>query len=108
MKFMWMLVLTALVTLASSQSLPRFQIRETNLTNNSYILFGNINREYALKCVTDNVNCCNDSDVGNWRDERGRAVHQGADGATGLYVTRGQGVVSLNRRHGCTPETSGL
>ena len=107
---MWMLSVTALVTLtlASSQSLPRFQIRETNLTNNSYILSSNISTEYALKCVTDNVNCCNDSDAGNWTDERGRAVHQGADGATCLYVTRGQGEVSLNRRSGCTPETSGL
>ena len=109
MKSMWMLVFTALVTLASSQSLPRFQIRETNLTNNSDILFGNISREYgALKCVTDNVNCCNDSDVGNWRDERGRAVHQGEDGATCMYVTRGQKVVSLNRKSNCTPDTSGL
>ena len=109
MKSMWMLVFTALVTLASSQSLPRFQIREVNLTNNSYILLSNISRENdALKCVTDSVNCCNDSDVGNWRDERGRAVHQGADEATCLYVTREQRGVCLNRRHGCTPEISGL
>ena len=109
MKSMWLLVFTALVTLASSQSLPQFQIREVNLTNNSYIVFSNISREYdALKCVTDNVNCCNDSDAGNWRDEGGRVVHQGADRATCLYVTRGQGVVSLNRRRSCTPGTSGL
>ena len=109
MKSMWMLVFTALVILASSQSLPQFQIRETNLTNNSYILFSNISREYdALKCVTDSVNCCNDSDVGNWRDERGRAVHQGANGTICLYVTRGQGVVSLNHKSGCIPDTSGL
>ena len=109
MKSMWMLVFTALVILASSQSLPQFQIREVNLTNNSYVLFSNISREYdALKCITGNVKCCNDSDVGNWRDERGRAVHQGADEATCLYVTRGQKVVSLNRKSNCTPETSGL
>ena len=109
MKSMWMLIYTTLVTLARSQSLPRFQIREVNLTNNSYILLSNISRENdALKCVTDSVNCCNDSDVGNWRDERGRAVHQGADEATCLYVTRGHGGVCLNRRRGCTPEISGL
>ena len=108
MKSTRMLVVTALVTLASSQLLPRFQIGEVNLTNNSYILSSNISREYALKCITDSVICCNDSDAGNWRDERGRAVHQGADEATCLYVTRGQGVVSLNRRRGCTPESSGL
>ena len=109
MKSMWMLIVTALVTLASSHSLPRLQIGEANLTNNSYIYFASIGREYdALKCVTDSVNCCNDSDVGNWRDERGRAVHQGVDEATCLYVTKGMGVVSLNRIRGCTPETSGL
>ena len=109
MKYMWMLIVTALVTLASSQSLPQLQIRESILTNNSYIYFANIGKEDgALKCVTDCINCCLELDVGNWRDERGRAVHQGADEATCLYVTRGQGVVSLNRRRGCTPETSGL
>ena len=47
-----------------------------------------------MKCATDSVKCYNDSVVGNWRDGRGRAVHQGADEATCLYVTRGQGVVS--------------
>ena len=109
MKSMWMLIVTALVTLASSQSLPQFQIRESNLTNNSYIYFANIDEEDgALKCVTDSVDCCNNSDVGNWRDERGLAVHQGADEATCLYVTRGQEVVSLNRKKKCNPGTSGL
>ena len=109
MKSMWMLIVTALVTLASSQSLPQFQIHESNLTNNSYIYFANIGEEDgALKCATDCINCCLELDVGNWRDERGLAVHQGADETTCLYVTRGQGVISLNRRRGCTPETSGL
>ena len=47
-------------------------------------------------------------DVGNWRDERGRVVHQGADGTNCLYVTRGQGMINLNRKRDCTPDASGL
>ena len=108
---MWMLSVTALVTLtlAKGLSLPQLEWDKTNLANNSYIYYANISDgNRALKCVTDSVACCNDSDVGNWRDERGRAVHQGADETTCLYVTRGQGMVSLNRKHGCSLETSGL
>ncbi|CAI8012110.1 hypothetical protein GBAR_LOCUS7771, partial [Geodia barretti] len=65
-------------------------------------------RDRALKCVTDSVNCCNNTDVGGWRDESGRPVYQGADGTTCLYVTRGDGVISLHRKRGCTDHTSGL
>ena len=57
------------------------------------------------------MNCVfnSSSDVGNWRDERGRPVHQGADGDTCLYVTRGDEVISLHRRNSsCIPPTSGL
>ena len=76
------------------------------LTNNYY---ANISDgDSALKCVTDSDNCCNDSHVGNWKDERGRAVQQGADQATCLYVTRRHGVVSLNCKSDCIPERSGL
>ena len=50
--------------------------------------------------MTNNTNCCTDPDVGNWTDERGGAVHQGASGATAIYVTKGDGVISLNRRTG--------
>ena len=47
--------------------------------------------------------------IGNWRDERGRPVQQGADGASCLYVTRGDGVVSLNHKNSdYIPDTSGL
>ena len=55
----------------------------------------------VLNCVNGSLNCCNDSDVGNWIDKRGRAVHQGADEVTCLYVTRGQEVVNLQRRQDC-------
>ena len=98
-----------LLTVFSCQSKLQFESNGRNLINNSYIYYANIfNGTGALKCVTDSVNCCTDFDVVNWRDERGRAVHQGEDGATCLYVTRGQGVVSLNRMGDCIPDTSGL
>ena len=98
-----------LLIVFSCQSKLQFESNGRNLINNSYIYYANIfNGTGALKCVTDSVNCCNDSDDGNWRDARGRPVHQGADGATCLYVTRGQGVVSLNRKSDCIPDMSGL
>ena len=108
---MWMLSVTALVTLtlAKGLSLPQLQWGKTSLTNNSYIYYANISEgNRALKCKTDNHNCCNNSDNGNWTDDRGTAVHQGADGATCLYVTRRQGVISLNCKSDCIPDTSGL
>ena len=98
-----------LLTVVNCQSLPRFESDGKNLTNNSYIYYANISDgDSALKCVTDSDNCCNDSYVGNWTDERGRPVQRGADEATCLYVTRGHGVVSLNRKSDCIPESSGL
>ena len=91
------------------QSLPQFKHGSRTLPNNSYIYYANISDgDGALKCVTDSDNCCNDSDVGNWTDGRGRAVHQGADETTCLYVTRGYGEISLNRNSSCIPDTSGL
>ena len=102
-----MILLGAVVV--NSQSLPRFEHGSGILTNNSYIYYANISDgDRALKCVTDSDNCCTDSDVGNWIDERGRAVHQGADETTCLYVTRGHGEISLNRNSGCILDTSGL
>ena len=98
------------------QSLPQFEHQGYNLSNNSFIYYPDIGDGYAplcdgdgaLKCVTDNVNCCNNSTVGGWRDVSGRPVYQGADGTTCLYATRGYGVISLNRERCCTDHTSGL
>ena len=102
-------VAVLLLIVVNCQSLPQFESGGRILTNNSYIYYANISDgDSALKCVTDSDNCCNDSHVGNWRDERGRAVQQGVDEATCLYVTRGHGVVSLNRKSDCIPESSGL
>ena len=83
-------------------------MRDTSVQN-SYISSPDIReRDALLKCVTDSVNCCNNTTVGAWRDESGRPVYQGANGTTCLYVTRGDGVISLHRKRGCTDHTSGL
>ena len=105
-------LLLSLVSLGNCQSLPQFEHEGHLLSNNSYIYSNDIDigdgGDSALKCVTDNVSCCNNSTVGGWRDESGRPVYQGADGTTCLYVTRGDGVISLHRKRGCTDHTSGL
>ena len=95
------------------QSLPHFQNHlETFIGNNSFISYTSIYRGGgALKCVTDSVNCCTGTNnVGNWSDVIGEIVHEGSDdGTTCLYVTRGEGEISLNRRNSdCIPPTSGL
>ena len=90
-----------LLSAVNCQSLPYFQHLGSTLRNNSVVCYSAIgNGDSSLKCVTDSCN------VGNWRDEKGRPVQQGADGASCLYVTRGDGVVSLNRKKNCTTDTS--
>ena len=77
------------------------------LSNNSLTWYNDIDDgDYPLKCVTDNVNCCNE--IGNWRDWGGITVQEGDNGTSCLYVTRGDGVISLNRKSGCTDHTPGL
>ena len=95
------LLLLLLVSVVSSQSYPRFEFRETFLKNNSFVFRGPIRegQDDSLHCVTDNSECCSNGQ-GNWYDERGDEVHEGSDGNSDLYVTRGQGVVYLNRRTG--------
>ena len=103
-------VFIILLGLGNCQSLPKFEHQRSSLPNNSFIYYHDIDDgDQTLKCVTDNVNCCNSSIVGGWRDESGRPVYEGADGTTCLYVTRGDGVISLNRDRSCTSDhTSGL
>ena len=105
-------VLVTAITLLvlSCQALPQFEHFGLHLSNNSYMYYIDIgdDGDRALKCVTDSDNCCNNSTVGGWRDESGRPVYQGADGTTCLYVTRGDGVISLHHKRGCTNHTSGL
>ena len=99
-------------SLVNCQSLPHFQnLGDTIVGNNSFIYYERIHEEGgALKCVTSmSINCCHDTNVSDWRDERGELVQEGADDGTCLYVTRGDGVISLNRRNSdCIPPTSGL
>ena len=104
------ILLLSLVSLGNCQSLPQFKHEGLDLSNNSFIFFNDIgdHGDRTLKGVTDNVNCCNNSTVGGWRDESGRPVYVGADVTTCLYVTRGDGVISLHHKRNCTDHTSGL
>ena len=102
---MYLLLLFALVVVANSQAYPRFEFGSRVLPNNSYIFCGDIGEgvNNSLRCVTDYSNedfsDGSESGMGNWYDEKGMEVHQGAGGDSDLYVTRGDGVVYLNRRN---------
>ena len=88
------------VAAVNSQSSPKFEFREHVLANNSFIFRGDISegQNDSLHCVTDNSDCCNNGQ-GNWYDVTGGEVQQGSDGDSNLYVTRGDGVVYLNRKN---------
>ena len=100
-----LLLVFALVAAVNSQSYPRFEFREDVLVNNTFIVRGapvHIGEGHndSLHCVTDNSDCCSNGE-GNWYTETGGEVHQGSYGdSDNLYVTRGDGVVYLNRRRG--------
>ena len=105
MKLMWMFFSVAIMAAVNYQPVPRFEHDNGVLPNNSFIPYTQISiGDRALKCVTDHADCCTDPDVGSWTYERGRAIQQGEDGATCMYVTRGQGEVSLNRNSTCYPD----
>ena len=99
-----------LSVLVDTQSLLHFEHGRHNLSNNSYIFIPDISvgDSAALKCVVQNMNCCNNSTVGGWKDWEGEPVYEGANGTTCLYVNRGDGVISLHRKRLCTDYTSGL
>ena len=102
-------VFVFLLGLGNCQSLPKFEHQRRSLSNNSFIYHRDIvDGDQTLRCVTDNVNCCNDYNVGSWGVESGRPVYEGEDGTTCLYVTRGYGVISLQRNRSCIDHTSGL
>ena len=97
--------------IVNCQSLPQFHSLGEILRNNSFIYYDRIHEGgVALKCVTNtSIICCHDTNVSSWRDERGELVQEGADDGTCLYVTRGDGEISLNSRNiDCNPPTSGL
>ena len=100
---MYLLLLFALVVVVTnSQAYPQFEFGSRVLPNNSYIFRGDIGEgvNNSLRCVTDYSDCCSGSGsgMGNCYDEKGMEVHQGAGRYSDLYVTRGEGVVYLNRR----------
>ena len=96
-------VVLEIVILVQCQPYPLLKLKGTVLPNNSFIRRGLIGEgDDALMCVTGNTTeCC--ASAGNWTDERGGAVHQGTPGESGIYITRGAGVVSLNRIRGGSP-----
>ena len=103
------LLLILFLTVVNCQSLPQLKLFANNQTNNSFIDFYKVSYNGgALMCQTNARNCCIDSSIGGWKDERGNPVYEGANGTTCLYVTRGDGVISLNRNRSCTNHTSGL
>ena len=80
------------------QPYPRFELHNRVILNNSYVLYSRIGvGDNALNCTTNSTSCCTYPDTGNWTDGRGRAVHEGMDRATTVYMTREDRVVSLNR-----------
>ena len=101
--YICLLMLGIVLAVVNSQSYPQFEIREDVLTNNSFIVRGppvNIGegQNDSLHCVTNTSDCCNNGQ-GNWYDVTGGEVQQGPDGDSNLYVTRGDGVVYLNRKN---------
>ena len=79
---------------------PRLELNGSILVNNSFINRQTIGRgDDALKCLTNNAVCCTNPNVGDWTHPTDAAVQQGTFGIAHLYVTRGNGVVSLNRKN---------
>ena len=96
-----MLLYTIVFIAAVHGQYPRFELKGSILVNNSFINRQAIGTgDDALKCVTNSTACCTDPDVGEWTDPADAAdsAWLGADLSFNLYVTRGNGVVSLNRK----------
>ena len=93
-------VVLEIVVLVQCQPYPHLVHNGIVLSNNSFIRRGPIGEgKDALMCVTDyTTECC--TSAGNWTDEKGGAVHQEK---SGIYVTRGAGMVSLNHMSGGNP-----
>ena len=102
------LLLTMFVDL---QAEPALELGGYILPNNTFIYYKDIGIGVdALNCVTDtNISCCNDSNIGGWRDGRGDLFQQEEDWASCLYVNRGDGVIRLNHNSpSCSPQTPGM
>ena len=80
----------------------------TEISNNTVIYYANIlNGPTALKCLTDNNNCCSNN-TGNWINQTGQMANQEPHQDRCLYFTRGDHVISLSCLWGCIPPLAGL
>ena len=73
--------------------------------NNSLIIRAQVGMdEDGITCTSDNTSCCDDAQGSGsgWFSPSGEPLHEGLDGATTLYLTRGPGFVRLNRITGGT------
>ena len=88
MAFCAISLLVVYSVIVKCQSLLHFQNLGEPARNNSFIYYDRIDDEGgALSCVTNmSIDCCHDTNVSNWRDERGELVQEGADDGTCLYV----------------------
>lgn len=61
----------------------------------------------ALLCVTDNRDCCNNATgtQGRWNFPNDSAISSTRAAGGDLYISRGEGVVRLNRRNNATIPT---
>ena len=73
------------------------------LANNSLVVRGDVGEgENGITCTSESADCCSDPDTSGWFSPTGDPLHEGADGASDLYLTRGPGSVRLNRITGGT------
>ena len=95
--------------LAYCQSRPKLVYGSTALRNNSYIHYADISTgNRTLDCTTPNINCCDNPENGDWRNEKGEIVSNEPDRDSCMYITRNARNISLNRQNHCVPQSSGL
>ena len=82
---------------------PHFTHTTIDYLNNSFFEGASIGQQSQggspLQCRTNYTSCCTNN-VGGWTDPAGDSVLEGVSGATDFYVTRGNGVIYLNRISG--------
>ena len=103
-----------LYAMSTHAQIPHMEyIRSGDLTdmlvrNNSFVNHGLLSST-PLKCLTNLESCCANPVQGDWTNPDGSTVHQGQSGASDFYVTRGSGVVNLNRiSGGSNSNTNGI
>ena len=94
-------LLWAVLAAVNCEPYPRFELKGSVLLNNSFVDRRTIRvNNTALKCVTNNTDCCTDPEDGGWTDLADNTVQEGPSPGRDIYVTRETGVVILNRRSG--------